>query len=139
MKFLTEYNIDDTHSAKYGTTCPEPTLTQQADRHETDINYIMKRYEKTGQLPAPRTPGIYGDFTGASDYRTTLDQLTAAQDTFMALPANTRKYFNNNPAELLEFVNNKANREKAIELGLIDKPIPATTTEPAQQPAQESK
>ena len=50
------------------------------------------------------------------------DMVLAADDAFMALPANVRERFNNDPAELVDFISDVANRSEAIDLGLI--PLP---------------
>ena len=46
----------------------------------------------------------------------------AADDAFMALPANIRERFNNDPAELVDFVSDDRNRSEAIDLGLVPPP-----------------
>jgi hypothetical protein len=44
----------------------------------------------------------------------------------MALPANIRSRFDNDPAKLIDFMENPANREEAESLGLVNKsePVP---------------
>ena len=73
----------------------------------------MKKYEKTGQLPPsnPRKP-MYGDFTGVSDYQTALHSVKAAEGAFMALPADIRKKFENNPQKYIDFCSNPDNLEE---------------------------
>ena len=41
---------------------------------------------------------------------------------FDNLPSDVRNRFNNNPAQLLDFVADPENKEEAIELGLLPKP-----------------
>ena len=92
-------------------------------KDETDINNIVAQYGVTGQFPeAPLRVPTYGDFTGTIDYRQALDMVMAADDAFMALPANIRERFNNDPAELVDFVSDINNRSEAIDLGLIPPP-----------------
>lgn len=122
----TPYNYDvDAVSNLTGLECNDPSLAQQHMKEECDINYIVERFGVTGQLPVvPVNTPTYGDFTGIGDYRQALDAVMAADDAFMQLPAKVRERFNNDPAELVDFVSDFRNRSEAIELGLI--PPPAT-------------
>lgn len=121
----TPYNYDvDAVSDLTGLHCDDPSLAQQHMRDETDINNIVAQYGVTGQLPeAPVRVPTYGDFTGTNDYRQALDMVMAADDAFMALPAAVRERFNNDPAELVDFVSDINNRSEAIDLGLIPPPV----------------
>ena len=49
----------------------------------------------------------------------------------MALPSRVRRRFDNDPAELMEFLADEANREEAVMLGLIEKEEPV---QPAPAP-----
>lgn len=108
----TPYNYDvDAVSDLTGLECKDPSLAQQHLKEETDINNIVAQYGVTGQLPeAPVNMPTYGDFTGIGDYRQALDAVMAADDAFMKLPANVRERFNNDPAELVDFVSDFENR-----------------------------
>mgnify|MGYP000064304778 CR=1 FL=1 len=104
------------------------SLTQQSMAAETDINRIMKRYEKTGLLEHVNNyQGDYGDFTAAVDYHTALNQVMAARDMFMSLPASIRGEFANDPGLFLDFVEDPANRAKMEEMGLV--PVKQDATE----------
>lgn len=118
----TPYNYDtDAASNESGLACEEPSLAQQHFKEECDINTILQKFNITGILPeAPLSPR-YGDFTGIGDYHTALNRVIAAQDEFDALPAQIRARFQNDPAQLIEFLNNENNRPEAEELGLVDK------------------
>lgn len=99
---------------------PSATPTKQSFKDSCDINKIMRRYENTGLIEhAQSVRGAYGDFTGVSDYHTSINRVMAAQDAFMALPAAIRKRFDNEPSELLAFLDDPANEAEAVELGLI--------------------
>ena len=47
-------------AARYHNT--EPSLTDQSQANDTDVNVIVKKFAITGQAPGGRTPN-YGDFT----------------------------------------------------------------------------
>lgn len=100
----------------------EESVTQQQFAEDADINVIVRRFGLTGEVPEDfRTPK-YGDFTHVSDFQTALNTVKEAEEEFMRLPAEVRARFQNNPQELLTFVENKDNRDEAIKLGLIPKP-----------------
>lgn len=117
----TPYNYDTVAASnESGLACEEPSLAQQQFRDECDINTILKRFNITGELPnAPLSPR-YGDFTGIGDYKTALDRVMAAHDEFESLPALVRARFDNDPAKLIEFLDNDENRLEAEKLGLVE-------------------
>jgi len=41
----------------------KPSLTEQSQANDTNINVIIKRYQTTGQVPGPAKAPIYGDFS----------------------------------------------------------------------------
>jgi len=117
----TAYNYDtNAASNESGLACEEPSLTQQHFKDETDINNILRQFNITGLLPENALSPRYGDFTGINDYQSALNAVIAAEDGFMALPADLRARFSNNPEELINFLDNPQNKDEAIRLGLVD-------------------
>lgn len=115
------YNYDkDEVSNETGLKCEDPSLAQQHMKDECDINVIVERFGVTGQLPVTTLEPTYGDFSGVSDYQDALIKLQQTNADFMALPAAIRARFDNDPYELVNFLASEANREEAIQLGLID-------------------
>lgn len=115
------FNFDsDLVSQETGLTCPEETLTQQNTAEETDINYIVATFTRTGILPQASVAPTYGDFSGVSDYREALELIQQADNAFNSLPAATRAHFGNNPAEYLNFIENSTDVDLAAKLGIID-------------------
>lgn len=133
----TPYNYDvDKVSDETGLVCSDPSLAQQNFKDETDINYIVRQFGLTGELPGQTISPQYGDFTGVLDYHSAVNAVLAAQDEFMDLPAQMRARFDNDPAKLIDFLGNDENREEAIKLGLLaQKPI----SEPSETPVGEVK
>jgi phage internal scaffolding protein len=118
----TPYNYDrDAATNESGLACEEPSLAQQHFKDECDINNILRQFNITGQLPGTPLSPRYGDFSGISDYHTAMNRVIAAQDEFDALPAQIRARFDNDPANLIEFLENSDNRPEAEELGLVEK------------------
>jgi len=117
----TAYNYDkDAASNESGLACEEPSLTQQHFKDETDINNILRQFNITGLLPESSLSPRYGDFTGIYDYQSALNAVIAAESEFDGLPAQIRARFNNNPEELINFLDNSSNKDEAIALGLIN-------------------
>ena len=119
----------------------ESTLTQQQFKDEADINNLVDRFLRTGEIPPVDARAMYGDFVDApQSYQEALDAVFAAQEGFNALPSKVRQRFNNDPLELLSFLADPANAKEAIDLGLMEKPEPepaqpvqtTTTAEPAE-------
>jgi len=97
----------------------KPSRTKQAFKHEVDINRIMAKYQKTGILPITNRSPLYGDFSEIPDFETASNKIIQAQLTFDALPSQLRKKFNNNPNELIQFVQDESNKDEALKLGLL--------------------
>lgn len=127
------YSMPDASLAS-GLSCPEPTLAQQQYKDETDINYIVKQYGVTGQLPVAIKAPVYGDFSTVVDYHTAQNAIRAAQESFMALPSEVRARFGNDPQALVEFCSDDANAAEMAELGLVDGPPPDLSGTPAPNP-----
>lgn len=95
-------------------------FTEQSHKDHCNVNHIINKYDKTGILTHMNTiEAKFGDMTG-NDYKTMLDTVLEAKRNFKELPSNIRKRFDNNPEKLLAFMENPANRDEAIKLGLID-------------------
>ena len=94
--------------------------TRQSEAAATDINNIMKKYEKTGLLPSLDREAFFADVSTMVDYRTALHHVDKAQKAFMSLPAGVRTKFSNDPAEFLDFVSDEENRPEMVEMGLIE-------------------
>ena len=124
----TMYNYDmNAASNESGLHCEDATLTQQHFKDETDINNILRQFNITGLLPESPLSPRYGDFTGIVDYHSALNSVIAAEDGFMELPAMLRARFNNDPAQLIDFLNDENNRSEAEKLGLLEIPKAEST------------
>lgn len=118
------------------------SLVQQQFKDEVDINTMVKRFGLTdfSTLPGVLDPRYYGDFSDApTSFRDALDRVRTAQQRFEQLPAEIKNRFDNDPAKLLDFVQNPENGEEAVRMGLLAKqatpepPAPPPTT-PALEP-----
>lgn len=117
----------------------EPTLTQQQFKEQCDINNIIKNYTQTGELPLSKKVGQFLDVSNVQDYHSALTTVFEAQKAFDNLPSNIRSRFENDPNQLIAFIEDDANHEEALSLGLlsstaISKLKPQTQTPTATQP-----
>jgi len=94
-------------------------LTKQSMKKDTDINFIVKKYQRTGlaDFVSKRQP----EYMEAPDmdFHAALNYINEANDMFADMPSNLRKRFNNDPGEFLDFVHNPDNAEEMAELGLV--------------------
>lgn len=130
---------------------PEPTRTKQSFKEECDINNILKKYGRTGQLPdlIEKDP-IYGDFSEPTSYQEAMNLVILANEQFANLSAKTRERFSNDPVKFLEFTNNPENIDEMVKLGLAKKqqsnddknvnpPIPSNSQKPDETSSQKEK
>ncbi|QKI28887.1 VP3 [Trichosanthes kirilowii gokushovirus] len=98
------------------------SLTKSEFAHEANINTIVKRFNVTGVAPGRRGEPLQGNFEEVPDFQTMLNRVRDVEAKFSTLPAKVRKAFDHNPAALVSFMADPNNREKAVELGLIERP-----------------
>lgn len=118
MHFRSAYQ--DEYVPKENSKCPGETLTLQAHAEECDVNRIMARWEKTGQLPdnGHREPQ-FGDVSEVPDLQSAQNIFIEAQACFGALDARVRARFGNSPVALYEWLADPENLEEAAKLGLF--------------------
>lgn len=126
MRFRQQYT-DPANDARLGRLVavsfdPEGDRAVQAYKDECDINQIVRRFGVTGELPVTRLEPLYGDFSAVPDYQTALNMVREAGAAFDSLPSAVRRRFGNDPAELMQFLQDPSNREEAERLGLVVKP-----------------
>ena len=99
------------------------TKVQQQFKEDCKVKNIMQKFVNTGVPPLGNAkPPMFIDFTKFGDYTEMLNHVTKVKQQFMALPAKTRKAFDNEPQKLLNFVDSMESDKdvlKAVELGLM--------------------
>lgn len=103
-----------------------PGLTKQSFRDECNINFIMDKWKRTGEIPAAQVGTMrpnYGDFTNPNDYMTACNRVLDANEAFESLPSFLRDRFANEPANLIAFLSDPNNQDEAIRLGLAKPPV----------------
>lgn len=121
----------NTGKRKVYTVNKETSKTDQQWKEHCDVNYIMDRFAKTGQINhlAKRT-GQYADVSGVHNLHESLCLVRKAEEEFKKQPAKVRARFHNNLEEMYEFLQDPRNDEEAVALGLktwpkvADKPVP---------------
>lgn len=132
------FSAGDEYDKSYSESSVEgESKTRQADLDSSDINKIVKRFERDGVMPMGSREGVYLDVSEVGDYRSALEQVKRADEYFSQLPADSRKMFNNDPAEFLDRVNDPSQLELLIKAGVI--PKDEVKLPPAPHPAGEAK
>lgn len=104
----------------------EPSITQQQFKNDADINYIVQMYDSTGVYPgqtgaSPRQPQ-FGDFAALPENaQEAYNQILAARDDFNSLPLAIRQRFNYDAGAFFDFVQDPANVDELVALGLATK------------------
>lgn len=98
----------------------EKSLTQQEFADECDVNNIMRRYAVTGTVPvyADRQP-FYVDASDMPSFMDMQNILISARESFMSLPAEVRRQFDNDPIAFAEYAADEKNAAKLREWKML--------------------
>lgn len=117
----------------------DPSLTQQSQAEEADINTIVRRFGLTGQLPTNVRVPTYGDFEDIWDYQSAMNAVIDAQRSFMRMSGEVRRRFHDDPAEFVAFCSDEGNKDEMRKLGLLKPEEPKAGPEaPPKGPAADS-
>lgn len=101
-----------------------PTMAEQHTAHLTDINYLMKKY-KPDELAAYiaarsqyRQEILGHDFSQEPSLQDAKNLVLQSRKEFESLPDDIRLQFPNH-LEFIKFIDNPANAEKMIKMGLL--------------------
>lgn len=131
---------------------PAEDRTQQSFKNDCDINQIMARYLRTGQLPQSNREPVYLDTT-AYDFQEAADLVARARGEFSLLPAEERDSFGNSvelwldhkAAEAAQEAADAAEAAAAAKVALaaptqsVEAPAKGEPTAPATAPAKPGK
>lgn len=115
--------------------CADKSLAVQSQREAADINVIVKRFGVTGELPVSQRVPLILDIDEVIDYRTCMDYLLRARNSFDSLPARVRERFANDPGAFVTWAEDPANLEELRELGMAPKKAPEAPPAPPAPPA----
>lgn len=117
----TPYNYDMNEvSDETGLNCPEPTRAQQQFRDDADINTLVERFGLTGEMPQLTDIPYNDEYVPVTDYHAALNQLKAHNETFMTLPHDLRRRFDNDPGKFVAWASDEKNMEEMGKLGLLN-------------------
>jgi len=97
------------------------SLTEKSDMPLTSIRNLLKRGFDVHDGADDQQ---FIDLTQFSDFQEQMERVASAHDSFEQLPARLRERFRNDPAEMINFVQNPNNTNECIQLGLIPQPKP---------------
>jgi len=117
-------------SCRVAISSAAPSMTEQKHRKACNINTIMAKARRGQAVPIAQGEPRYGDFSNVGDFHSARNAVIEAQDMFMELPAAVRRRFENDPAELIGFLEDPANLNEAIELGLVERPAEPVVSAP---------
>lgn len=104
-------------------SCGTELITKQEFKDESDINNILTQYKKTGIINnIMQQQPIYSDLPDDLDYQNSLHITSQASEAFDTLPATVRRYFQNDPQQLLAAIGNPDMRTTLEELGVLQGP-----------------
>lgn len=104
-QWKTPWNHDTNfESDRTATYCADPSLTKQEFVEEQDINTILDRLARTGEVPNIVLPEHFLDLTGRTDYFTMASKIADTNRLFYQLDATLRAEFMNDPARWADAV-----------------------------------
>lgn len=115
--------IRENGSKRVATVNEEPSKTDPSWTDDVDVNNIIKKYLKTGQINhLAKVKGTFADVSQIKDLHQSMIQVTKAQQLFDSLPSDLRLRFGNSPVEMVNFFNDPNNTDEAIKMGFLKKP-----------------
>jgi len=122
------------------TVIPDDRKTKavQSEKTHSDINNIVAKAYKTGQLPVLTSRQPIPKLPEAGTYQDMLNKVVFANQQFERLPSSVRAEFENKPQNMLHAIelskDNAGIAKRLVELGLIDPP--PSPKEPSQSAPQ---
>lgn len=118
-----------TRGRRIVTASSKPSRTRQSFRDECDINLIMSKYSKNGGFELPTRPPVYADVYDTPDLQTAYEVMRDAEDAFMRLPSDLRKYLDNDPRRMLAEIESGDNLDVYRDFGILG-PTPEISSTP---------
>lgn len=123
-KFKTNFDVI---GEKPGFVHSLPSRVKPEFKEVSDLNNIMNKYA-AGLMELPEPPvydDLMQDVSNVPDFLDTQVKLAEATARFEALPSKIRKYFDNSPAQMLQFLQDPNNVEEGVRIGLYRRTVPA--------------
>lgn len=124
------------HAIKFD---PKEDRTEQSHKTACNVNYILRKYQKSGVVDHIKQHGPEYADVPAHDFREAMEVVTKASSMFEELPSRARAKFKNDPAQFLEYVQNPDNIESLHDLGLTDPFYEPPNTTKEEEKGEEKK
>ncbi|AXH73991.1 MAG: internal scaffolding protein [Microviridae sp.] len=120
MLFRDPYNSGERMQSSLDSAlrCEDESLTVQSQKEEADINTLVRRFGITGTMPQNVEAPTYASFGAVFDFRSAMDAILSARESFESLPADVRLRFANDPQRFVEFCSDAGNLAELRKLGL---------------------
>lgn len=99
-----------------------PSLTQQHQKDETDINKMSAKLMRARAAGNPTGRKPFFGVIPSETFHEMLNKVTDIDNQFRRLPGKVRFRFRNNPEMLLRFLEDSTNLDEAVKLGLVNPP-----------------
>lgn len=111
----TPYNHSTEYEAsRYATVNTEPSMTQQSQAEDADINTIVRRFGLTGRMKDIPMPPSVAEYSEIFDLHSAMNVVARAKASFLALPPDVRNTFNGSPENFVAYV------DEAVSAGDLD-------------------
>lgn len=138
-QFKTPWNHDTNfESQRTAIYCNDPSLTKQEFKEDADINVLIERFMRGGDLPPPVLPEHFTDLSGRPTYFEMQTKVAEANATFYKLDAELRAEHGNDPTRWADAVVKAVEAkdgDKLLKLGLTLEAIKPQTPEGGTPPS----
>lgn len=110
------------------------SMTQQHHAKNTNINAILRRFERTGVLPMRTAQPLQGPVPDVESFHDAMNTVIKGRQAFDQLPSKIREEFGNSPEAFLHAFGDETQHERLRELKLmapLPPPPPPETPPPA--------
>jgi phage internal scaffolding protein len=128
------------YKEKWGMERPKPLIFRGESKvrpefkDEMDLNNILKKYQSRDIPEALKRQGVFADYSSFKDLGQHLENIQSVQERFDLLPSATREKFQNDPVQMLDFLQDSNNDAESVKLGL--KPNINSTLDASSQVAE---
>lgn len=99
-----------------GVTFTQASLTQQHFKDDCDVNVILERFMRTGEMPSTYAIPSFQDVSDYADFRELQDAMSDAREYFDSLPARVRARYNNDLNDFYESLSTRQGYDSFVSL-----------------------
>lgn len=109
------------------------SMTQQHHIKNTNVNAIMRRFERTGVLPVRTAQPLQGPIPDVESFHEAMNIVIQGRQAFDQLPSQIREEFGNSPEAFLHAFGDETQHDRLRELKLMA-PKPVDPPPPEEPP-----